>query len=179
MTSMIRPKLGFILALSSGLSSMAIAEEKPARPIVIRDYGNTRPSGIPDIVELRKLAYQMRVPVTELIQFSPYSFPIVSEKFNVGNLSSPIKHDRSSITPFFIVGADPHSMEWLARNKRYLIENKITRGLITNVSDGKTFRRFFDAAAPLQLHPMNVDELAELFGVSVYPIIINQAEIAQ
>ncbi len=179
MTFMSCVKLGLILTLSSGLFSLVNADEKKARPIVIRDYGNTRPSGIPDIVELRKLAYQMRVPVSELIQFSPYSFPIASEKLNVGNLSAPIKHDRSSITPFFIVGADPHSMEWLARNKSYLIENKITRGLITNVSDGKTFKRFSDAAAPLQLHPMIVDELAELFGVNVYPIVITQTEIAQ
>lgn len=179
MTFIIRLTLGLILALGGGLLTMALAEEKTARPVVIRDYGNTRPSGIPDIAELRKLAYQMRVPVSELIQFSPYSFPIVSEKLNVGNLSAPIKHDRSSITPFFIVGADPHSMDWLGRNKSYLIENKITRGLITNVSDGKTFKRFSDAAAPLQLHPMNVDELAELFGVAVYPIVITQTEIAQ
>lgn len=159
--------------------AMSCAQETKPRPVVIRDYGNTRPSGIPDIEELRKLAYQMRVPVSELIQFSPYSFPIASEKLKVGNLSAPIKHDRSSLTPFFIIGADPHSMEWLARNKEYLIDQKILRGLITNIPDGQTFKHFHEAAAPLQLHPMNVDELGNLFGVRVYPIVITRTEIVQ
>lgn len=161
------------------LANHCWAEAPSSRPVVIRDHGNTRPSGIPDIEELRKLAYQMRVPVNELIQFSPYSFPIHSEKLKVGNLPAPIKHDRSSLTPFFIIGADPHSMEWLARNKAYLIDQKILRGLITNIPDGQTFKRFHEAAAPLQLHPMNVDDLGDLFGVHVYPIVINRTEIAQ
>lgn len=168
-----------LVAILAALPALSVADDKKSRPVVIRDYGNTRPSGIPNMDELRKLAYQMRVPVNELIQFSPYSFPITSTKLKVGNLPAPIKHDRTSLTPFFIIGADPHSMDWLARNKQYLLEQKISRGLITNVADGHAFKQFYEAALPLQLHPMNVDDLSELFGVHVYPIVITRTEIAQ
>ena len=157
-----------------------IANEKPStRPVVIRDYGNTRPSGIPDLEELRKLAYQMRVPISELIEFSPYSFPIHSANLSLGNLAAPIKHGREGIKPFFILGADQHSMGWLVRNKQFLTNQKILRGLITNVPDGRTFKRFTDAAAPLQLFPMNVDDLGNVFNVSVYPLVVTQTEILQ
>lgn len=161
-------------------SAYSFADERPStRPVIIHDYGNTRPSGIPDLEELRKLAYQMRVPISELIDFSPYSFPIYSAKVSLGNLAEPIEHGRKGIKPFFILGADTYSMDWLVRNKQFLIDQNIVRGLITNVPDGISFKRFTDAAAPLQLFPMNVDDLGNVFDVSVYPLVITQTEILQ
>lgn len=148
--------------------------------VVIRDYGNTRPSGIPSTEDIQRLARQMNVQPSEIRSFSPYAFPIESEKMRLGNLEQgSIEHGKSGVQPFFIIGADSDSQAWLKRNKQYLIDEQINRGLLTNVESAHAFKRMTDLAYPLELHPLNTDEIAAVFGVYVYPIVISETEIAQ
>lgn len=161
----------FILFLIAGVTQ--------AEPIVIKDFGNTRPSGIPSAEDIRKLAKTMRVPTSELVNFDAYAFPVVSENMQVGKLAAPIKHGKTGINPFFVLGGDTASKEWVIKNKAYLEKVGITRGLITNVPSGDAFREMANAAKPLNLYLLNTDEIAEIFGVSVYPIVITKEEIQQ
>jgi integrating conjugative element protein (TIGR03765 family) len=166
----------FLVLTMSVRSGDALAQEPL---IVIRDYGDTRPSGIPDMEELRRRAALMRVPMREITEFSPYTFPVISKKLVLGNLAAPIQHGRAGVIPFFIIGADTHSRDWLARNKPFLLDNQILRGLVTNVPDAQTFKTVVDAADPLHLHPMNIDEVGNIFGVGIYPLVITEKEILQ
>lgn len=147
---------------------------------VVKDYGGTRPTGLPTMGDVQRLARQMDVPTSEIIPtFSPYTFPLESELMSLGNLGKPIVHGKSGIQPFFIIGADEHSKAWIKRNKQYLIDQSITRGLITDVPNAAAFQALVDAAAPLQLYALNTDEVAKVLGVHVYPIVINKEEISQ
>lgn len=147
---------------------------------VLKDYGNTRPTGIPSVEDVKRLAKQMKVPTSEITsRFSPYSFPIDSELMSPGNLGEPVVHGKSGVKPFFIIGADTHSKKWVQRNKQYLVDQSITRGLVTDIPDAHAFQEMVDAAHPLQLYALNTDEMAKVFGVHVYPIVIDKQEISQ
>ena len=156
-----------------------MADVAKAEPIVIKDFGNTRPSGIPSGEDIRKLAESMRVHEKELISFDAYVFPMVSKKMSVGKLAAPIKHGKQGINPFFVLGADTASKGWIIKNKAVLQEQGIVRGLLTNVPNGDAFREMSVAAKPLKLYVLNTDDIAEIFGVSVYPIVITKEEIQQ
>lgn len=159
--------------------ALALSLQLSAEPIVIKDYGNTRPSGIPSAEDIRKLAKKMQVPTSELVSFDAYVFPVVSEQMRLGKLQAPIKHGKEHIDPFFILGADSTSRDWLMKNKAYLVKQGITRGLLTNVPNGDAYRELSNIAKPLNLYVLNTDEIAEVFGVSVYPIVITHEEIQQ
>lgn len=164
-----------IAALAALISVCASAELT-----VVRDYGGTRPTGIPTMDDVQRLARQMDVPTSEIIpSFSPYRFPLESELMSLGNLDKPIVHGKSGIKPFFIIGAGDHSKAWIERNKQYLIDQSITRGLITDVPNAAAFEALVNAADPLQLYALNTDEVAKVFGVHVYPIVITKEEISQ
>jgi len=156
------------------LSSLCFSE-----PTVIRDYGDTRPTGIPAAEDIIRLANEMNVQPEDITDFSPYSFPIESEFMEPGVLGKAFLHQKKGIIPFFVVGADRDSRQWLIDNKDFLVENDIYRGLVTNIPDAAHFKLITEAAKPLQLYAMNADDIAHTFQVFVYPIVITQEEIAQ
>lgn len=150
-----------------------------AEPIVIKDYGNTRPTGIPSQRDVERLAKEMGVPKREIKQFEPYVFPITSDRMQLGELKAPIKHGRDGVIPFFVIGADEQSAGWIERNKQYLIDTKIHRGLVTNVASARDYQRIVEAAKPLMLYALSADDIADIFGINVYPIVITRQEIQQ
>lgn len=163
------------IAMAAGFLALSVLAE----PIVIKDYGNTRPTGIPTQDDIERLAKEMGVPPREIRTFQPYVFPIMSEHMKLGQLKEAVKHGKIGVIPFFVIGADEQSKGWVERNKQHLLDTGINRGLVTNVANTREYQRIVEAAKPLQLYALNADDVAEIFGVNVYPIVITRQEIQQ
>lgn len=150
-----------------------------AEPIVIRDYGG-RDSGVPDIIGAKLSAQRKAVsPSRPLIFDDTARYPMQSN-LRPGYIDQPQRLQKPVIAarPFFIIGSDPFSRDWLEKNKAYL--NKIgAQGLATNINNREVFEEMELLAAPLSLIALPVDEIAEILQLSVYPVLVTGEEIAQ
>lgn len=145
-------------------------------PIVIRDYGG-HASGVPD---KKKIAAEILSRPPTVAPISPNNrFPVVSS-IGPGELSHarPLTNKSAQRQPLFILGDDERSLDWLSRNKAYLIQIKAS-GVATNIATVQAYNALVAAAAPLSIVALPVDELAESLGLPVYPVLITREEIAQ
>lgn len=149
-----------------------------AQPIEIKDYGNTRSSGLFTESGLKKMAVDINATRHVNNDYMPYQFPTTS-KMTFGKLNASIKHDKFGVNPFFIIGGEKASLKWLKKNKKALIEKGIRRGFMTNIKDLASFHYFIEAAKPIQLYVMDTDEIGKAFNVNIYPIVITNEEIQQ
>lgn len=153
------------------LPSMANAE-----PIVIRDYGG-RASGVPSKQVLIRLALQQTLQPQSLDNSARYP---VQSRLRPGylkvsrKLQTPVKDAQ----PFFIVGNDAFSRDWMEQNKAYLLKIR-AQGVVTNIESKTLFVALEAFATPLPLVAVPVDDIAELLQFSVYPVLITGEEIAQ
>lgn len=147
-----------------------------AEPIVIRDYGG-QASGVPDKTKIAQSVAKM--PLMPASQIVPQAFPLKSS-LKPGFLEKPKKLDvkRLNRNPFFIVGNDDRSRDWIAENKAYLTKIQ-AKGLVANIANESEFTSLATFAEPLKLIAIPVDEIAQSLGLRVYPVLITNEEIAQ
>lgn len=148
-----------------------LALQANAKPEVIADFGG-RPSGIPDIEAIVKSNPVAKKPLGPI--FDP--FPVESN-LQVGKQSS-LMHDRPVLTPYFIIGGDAQSLHWLSKNYEYFLEIQ-AKGLITNINTQDEFNNIQSLFPDIALMPVNVDDMASLFGIQHYPVFINKTSIEQ
>jgi integrating conjugative element protein (TIGR03765 family) len=163
--------LFFILWLCLFTTGLARGE-----PLVIRDYGG-RDSGVPNKNSIAKLAQQYSVKPHVIDKATRY--PIRSS-LHPGYINRPqaLREPIKGVQPFFIIGNDDFSRDWLTKNKTYL--QKIgAQGLATNIDSNSIFATLEQLAAPLPLVAVPVDEIATILHLSVYPVLVTGEEIAQ
>lgn len=150
------------------ISCIAInAQIAAADPIVIADHGGT-PTGVPTYETVRQ-EYLNSAPVVPQEQaFNPY--PILSE-IKPGKLARPLKAKAPIDTPLFFIGPDDFSVNWAQQNKQYLL-NIGAAGYATNLISEQQFIDLQNQIKPLPLAPMPLDQVAELFGIPVYPVLL-------
>lgn len=145
-------------------------------PLVIRDYGG-RDSGVPNKNSITKLAQQYSAKPHVIDKAERY--PIRSS-LHPGYVNKPqaLREPVKGVQPFFIIGNDDFSRDWLIKNKTYL--QKIgAQGLATNIDSNSIFATLEQLAAPLPLVAVPVDEIATILHLSVYPVLVTGEEIAQ
>jgi len=147
-----------------------------AEPLVIRDYGG-RDSGVPSMVEQEKKAQHEKYSTQPFDDAARY--PIVSV-LRPGYLdkSQALPNPVKGAKPFFIVGNDVFSRDWLEKNKAYL-QKLGAQGLATNIDTQNTFKQLEVMARPLPLVAVPIDELVTVLHLSVYPVLVTGEEIAQ
>lgn len=153
-----------------------IAVDVSAEPIVIRDYGG-HSSGVPDKASIAK-AIKAK-PLKQSKQLSLNKFPVRSTLMS-GVLAKPIKFTNKMLikSPYFILSNDERSLDWYAENKDYLVLIK-AKGLATNIDSELEFKKLAEVVSPLTLSAIPLNDLALSLGLSVYPILITNEEIAQ
>ena len=62
-------------------------------------------------------------------------------------------------------------MNWAQQNKQYLL-NIGAAGYATNLISEQQFIDLQNQIKPLPLAPMPLDQVAELFGIPVYPVLL-------
>jgi integrating conjugative element protein (TIGR03765 family) len=82
------------------------------------------------------------------------------------------------ITPLFLVGQDPTSMEWLSRHAQTL-QDLSAGGLAVEVADAQVLRRIQAAAPGLSIWPVNGDDIAQRLELKHYPVLITPSGLEQ
>ncbi len=147
-----------------------------AQPEVIADFGG-RDTEFPkkknikqQLLDRKSLAENI-VPAT-----APDHFPIRSE-LTVG-IVEQTKHPYQVTKPMFIIGVDSLSIEWLIANKAHL-KAIGAQGIVTNVSSQENMD-FLRARAPgLTLSAVPIDDIASIYGIHHYPVLIDKEDIKQ
>lgn len=168
-----KDKKDIFFMLWLGMFTACIAS---AEPVVIRDYGG-RDSGVPGKQELIRLAQQQKA--TKQMFDENLRYPIQSG-LRPGYLNVPkkLREPVKGAQPFFVVGNDDFSRDWITKNKMYLLKIG-AQGLVTNIDSKRLFLELKAFADPLPLVAVPVDEIAEILQFSVYPVLVTGEEIAQ
>lgn len=156
------------------VSILCLSTFSHAEPIVISDYGG-RASGVPHKDMVKKIQGQMPARSVGVLKV----FPVVSA-LRPGYIDEPIplQVPQPKAEPFFIVGNDEFSRDWIEKNKAYLLEIK-AQGLATNIQSESVFKELKAWAHPLDIVAIPVDEIAQVLNINVYPVLITGEEIAQ
>lgn len=147
-----------------------------AQPEVIADFGG-RVTDFPKKNQIKqKLLANRSLSENIVLPKASSHFPIRSD-LTVGVVES-VKHSYQVITPMFIVGVDSLSIEWLVTNKAHL-KAIGAKGIVTNVPSQEAMD-FIKARAPeLTLNALPIDDIASLYGISHYPVLIDKEDIKQ
>jgi integrating conjugative element protein (TIGR03765 family) len=106
------------------------------------------------------------VPPISIEQF----LPVASRTMAVGPFDA--EHRSTGIVqPFFIVGCDEVSLEWIEINHSRLLDLKAF-GLVVNAPDLAAYERLEQAAEGLLIRPVVGDLLAEHLGITRYPALV-------
>ena len=73
--------------------------------------------------------------------------------------------------PFFLVGTDAYSLDWLAKNRERLVKLQAF-GLVVEVPDAAAYRRLEALAKGVALRPVSADVIAEHLSLTRYPALI-------
>lgn len=147
-----------------------------AQPEVIADFGG-RETEFPKKSKIKQQLLERKSLADNVtLAKAPDHFPVRSA-LTVG-IVEPMKHSYQVTRPIFIVGVDSLSIEWLVANKAHL-KTIGAQGIVTNVSSQENMN-FLRARAPeLTLSAVPVDDIARIYGVQHYPVLIDKEDIRQ
>ncbi|EGQ8533378.1 integrating conjugative element protein [Vibrio parahaemolyticus] len=94
---------------------------------------------------------------------------------------SPGQVARKAITqsvgqPLFIVGDDARSHRWLRAKQDYLTRIHAV-GVVVNVNDARGWRRMTQYG--LTVYPVRGDDFANAFGITHYPVLVEDHTVKQ
>jgi len=103
--------------------------------------------------------------------------PVRSNKLTPGNVTRRAI-EAPGLRPFFIVGDDENSENWL-RRRAALLRERGAIGLVVNVETAQALNRLRALAPDVPLSPVSGDDLAERLGLRHYPALITATGIEQ
>lgn len=142
---------------------------------VIHDSGNTQP--IAPFLEVFQthdgLPQQSQVPTgLQLGAADPKAWlPIQSPGLTPGPVR-PRAHDRPFTRPFFLIGSDTRSRQWLQAHRDRLKEIGAVGMLVQaeTMDDLRTIARLADG---LSILPASGSDIAKALGISHYPVLVS------
>jgi len=103
--------------------------------------------------------------------------PVHSAKLTPGTVTRRTI-DAPGLRPFFVVGDDEISADWLRRHAASLRERGAV-GLVVNVETVQALNRLRALIPDVPLSPVSGDDLAERLGLRHYPVLITATGIEQ
>lgn len=152
-----------------------------ASPEVIADFGG-RDTGYRDVSE--KLAEaQTRTGTpngtlsnTQARRQMTNRFPI-RNAMTVGAVDSR-EHHKSLEQPFFIIGMDRVSLDWLSQNETYLREINAV-GMLTQVDSEADVNRVTHHYAGMKFIAIPLERIITAFDLRHYPVLITNTSVLQ
>ena len=148
---------------------------------VIYDSGNTQP--IAPFLEAFEAGdeFPQQSPVIKKPQLGaadPESLlPIQSPGLKVGPVQTRA-HDRPFSRPFFLIGSDVHSRQWLQDHRAQLKEIGAV-GMLVQAETLEDLRVIAELADGLSILPASGSDIAQALGISHYPVLISTHSIEQ
>jgi len=103
--------------------------------------------------------------------------PIRSPGLAPGRVEARL-HDRPLATPFFLIGADARSQQWLADNRARLKEIGAI-GMLVEADSLADLESIANLAEGLSITPASGADLARALGIDHYPVLITRHGIEQ
>jgi len=165
--------IGFTIGLIPTLASAALT--------VIYDNGNTQPiSPFLDAFE----STETTLPQKQEVQRPQLGaadlatlLPIRSPGLTPGPVQ-PKTHDRPFTRPFFLIGSDALSRQWLLDHLERLKEIGAV-GMLVQADTRDDLRTIAELAGGLSIMPASGSDIAKALGISHYPVLISPHGIEQ
>lgn len=87
-------------------------------------------------------------------------------------------HERPFARPFFLIGADPRSHQWLLNHRDRLKEIGAV-GMLVQADTQDDLRMIAELADGLSILPASASDIAKAMGISHYPVLISANGIEQ
>ena len=148
---------------------------------VIYDSGDTQP--IAPFLEAFEAGdeYSQHSPVVKRPQLGaadPESLlPIQSPGLTPGPVQARA-HDRPFSRPFFLIGSDVHSRQWL-QDHRDRLKDIGAVGMLVQADTLDDLRTIAELADGLSILPASASDIAKALGISHYPVLISTHAIEQ
>ena len=170
------PILRSLIGAGLVVSSLARAELT-----VIYDSGQTQPiAPYLNVFEPPEASPRPRPtsPMPALGAADPKSWlPIRSPGLTPGRVQAR-KQDRPFARPFFLIGSDPRSRQWL-RIHRDRLEAIGAVGMLVQADTLDDLRSIAELASGLSILPASGSDIAKALGISHYPVLISVHGIEQ
>ena len=147
---------------------------------VIHDSGDTRPLAplLEVLAEREPIHPRAQSPRPDLGAAEVEGLlPIRSPGLTVGKVA-PRSISQRFGRPFFLVGADRVSREWLAKNRAELVRIGAV-GMLVQAETADDLRVVAELANGLPILPAPATDIAAALGLSHYPVLISSAGVAQ
>ena len=148
---------------------------------VIYDSGNTQPiAPFLDVFESAdETPQQSPVPIqTQLGAADPEAWlPIQSPGLTPGPVQAR-SQDRPFARPFFLIGSDARSLQWLQTHRDRLKAIGAV-GMLVQADTQNDLRTIADLADGLSILPASASDIAKALGISHYPVLISAHSIEQ
>lgn len=153
------------------LSSLALNVN--ADPVVLADFGG-KPT---EFAKMKMAAEKFRAPSAPKLIARPSQFPLYSKVLSVGVVENH-KHNFKVVKPVFITGVDRLSLEWLRANQEHLREIG-AKGIVINIASSGDFEKLKALFPELNFSAVPVEQIAEDYGLTHYPVLIDKEDIRQ
>lgn len=168
----------FILLISVFIFFNASAQ---AKLVIIADRGGEQAQPYYDELGLSSLSVDETIDNKNTPVLTPVTvaqmLPVISTKLTPDQVATrPIK--AQGLTPFFIIGNDAQSKQWLLARKDELI-NLGAKGLVVNVQTSDELEALQALVPELLLLPTYGDDIAERLNLAHYPVLITSEIITQ
>jgi len=148
---------------------------------VIYDSGHTQPiAPFPEIFDAGNVSPQQSpVPIKlPLGAADPQAWlPIQSPGLTPGPVQSR-SHDRPFARPFFLIGSDVRSRQWL-QDHRERLKAIGAVGMLVQAETLEDLRVIAELANGLFILPASGSDIAQVLGISHYPVLISTHSIEQ
>ena len=162
-----------VLALYPAIAGAALT--------VIYDSGDTHP--IAPFLEAFEAgdAFPQHSPVITKLQLGAADpealLPIQSPGLTPGPVQARA-HDRPFSRPFFLIGSDEYSRQWLQDHRARLKEIGAV-GMLVHAETLEDLRIIAELADGLSILPASGSDIAQALGISHYPVLITASGIEQ
>ncbi|QKZ04194.1 integrating conjugative element protein [Pseudomonas eucalypticola] len=103
--------------------------------------------------------------------------PIHSARLSPGPVA-PRELEMPGMTPLFLVGQDPLSLQWLSEHAQAL-QALGASGLAVDVADSDALQRIQATAPELPIWPVSGDDIAARLQLEHYPVLITPTALEQ
>ncbi|MGY6564181.1 integrating conjugative element protein [Billgrantia desiderata] len=104
--------------------------------------------------------------------------PVISERLTPGRVEPRVLDLPASMTPFFLIGDDDVSWQWIEQRRDMLLEQRAV-GLVVNVSSIESLEQLRAHSGGIELRPVSGDDLAGRIGIAHYPVLITPQGLHQ
>lgn len=103
--------------------------------------------------------------------------PVSSPRLSPGQIT-PRTLNMPGLRPFFLVGEDPQSLDWL-RQRASELKEMGAAGLAVEVADTEALARIRAAAPGITILPVNGNDIATRLQIEHYPVLITATSLEQ